>query len=53
MLIDELGIHTVVANPFNAMELAPAIDREQLNRYASQLMVASGLALRSFSPWHI
>ncbi|OEY69006.1 pilus assembly protein PilM [Rheinheimera salexigens] len=53
LLIDELGIHTVVANPFNAMELAPAIDREQLNRYASQLMVASGLALRSFSPWHI
>ncbi|WNO60486.1 pilus assembly protein PilM [Rheinheimera sp. MMS21-TC3] len=53
LLIDELGIHTVVANPFNSMEVSTSIDREQLNRYASQLMVASGLALRSFSPWHI
>lgn len=53
LLIDELGIHTVVANPFKTMEVASAVDREQLNRHAPQLMVASGLALRSFSPWHI
>ncbi|WP_333606463.1 pilus assembly protein PilM [Arsukibacterium sp.] len=53
LLIDELGIHTVVANPFKTMEVATSVDREQLNKQASQLMVASGLALRSFSAWHI
>jgi type IV pilus assembly protein PilM len=53
LLIDELGIHTVVANPFKAMEVATSVDRDQLNRHSSQLMVASGLALRSFSSWHI
>jgi len=53
LLIDELGIHTVVANPFKTMEVATAVDRDQLSRHAPQLMVASGLALRSFSSWHI
>ena len=53
LLIDELGIHTVIADPFSRMEVATAVDRETLDRYAPQLMVASGLALRSFSPWHI
>ncbi len=53
LLIDELGIHTVIANPFNSMEMATAIEREALEKLAPQLMVASGLALRSFSPWHI
>ncbi|MDX1676240.1 pilus assembly protein PilM [Arsukibacterium sp.] len=53
LLIDELGIHTVVANPFKTIEVATSVDREQLNKSAPQLMVASGLALRSFSSWHI
>lgn len=53
LLTDELGIHTVVANPFLHMETAAAVDRELLNQVAPQLMVASGLALRSFSTWHI
>lgn len=53
LLIDELGIHTVVANPFKTIDVATSVDREQLNKSAPQLMVASGLALRSFSSWHI
>lgn len=53
LLTDELGIHTVVANPFLNMETAASVDRELLNQVAPQLMVASGLALRSFSTWHI
>lgn len=53
LLTDELGIHTVVANPFLHMETAASVDRELLNQVAPQLMVASGLALRSFSTWHI
>lgn len=53
LLTDELGIHTVIANPFNEITLAPSIDEEKLAKIAPQLTVATGLALRSFSPWHI
>jgi type IV pilus assembly protein PilM len=53
LLNDELGIHTIIANPFSEMSLSPSIDENQLNQTASQYMVAAGLALRSFSSWHI
>ncbi len=53
LLTDELGIHTVIANPFNNMEVAESIDEEEIAKVAPQLMVATGLALRSFAPWHI
>ena len=53
LLTDELGVHTVVANPFNEMTLAKSINKEELAKVAPQLTVATGLALRSFSPWHI
>lgn len=53
LLTEELGIRTVVANPFFAMEVASSIDKQQLQKTAPQLMVATGLALRSFSSWHI
>ena len=53
LLIDELGIHTVIAHPFSSMEVSTAIDRDVLDKSAPQLMVASGLALRSFSSWHL
>lgn len=53
LLTDELGIHTVIANPFNNMEIAKKIDSNELSKVAPQLMVATGLALRSFTPWHI
>ena len=53
LLSAELGIHTVVANPFNSMMLSEQIDEEELAKVAPQLMVASGLAIRSFTPCHI
>lgn len=53
LLTDELGIFTVVANPFVNMDVGPAVDREQLQQLGPQLMIACGLAMRSFSTWHI
>ena len=53
LLTEELGVHTVIANPFQGMEKSNQIDLEQLEKTAPQFMVAAGLALRSFSPWHI
>ena len=53
LLTDELGVHTIIANPFNNMELAKSINADELNKIAPQFMVATGLALRSFTPWHI
>ena len=53
LLTDELGIHTVIANPFNEMEIANTINTDEMAKVAPQLMVATGLALRSFTAWHI
>jgi type IV pilus assembly protein PilM len=53
LLTDELGIHTVIANPFKDMEMVKTINSEEIAKVAPQLMVATGLALRSFTPWHI
>jgi type IV pilus assembly protein PilM len=53
LLIDELGIHSIIIDPFADMELSPEMDRELLDKHRAQLAVASGLALRSFSSCHI
>jgi type IV pilus assembly protein PilM len=53
LLTEELGIHTVIGNPFQKMQIADTINAEELAQIAPQYMVATGLALRSFSPWHI
>lgn len=53
LLTEELGIHTIVANPFKSMSIAEGIDQEVLDKTAPQYMVAAGLALRSFVPWHL
>ncbi len=53
LLTDELGVHTVIANPFNDMTLGADINEDELIKVAPQLTVATGLALRSFTPWHI
>ena len=53
LLRDELGIHTVVINPFSAMTIADRVNQEELKKSAPQLAVAAGLALRSFASWHI
>jgi len=53
LLTEELGIHTVIADPFSGMEISSKINQEQLAKTAPRFMVAAGLALRSFVPWHI
>jgi type IV pilus assembly protein PilM len=35
------------------MTYGDAVDQDELSNVAAQLMVATGLALRSFTPWHI
>jgi len=42
------GISTSIANPFANMTLSPKIKDKVLNNDASSLMIACGLALRSF-----
>jgi type IV pilus assembly protein PilM len=53
LLSEELGIHTVIANPFANMTMGKSINSEEVERNAPKYMVATGLALRSFSSWHI
>ena len=53
LLIDELGVHTVVAQPLKELELAPELDSDDIEHIQPQLMIAIGLALRSFSQCHI
>jgi len=53
LLNEELGIYTVIANPFAQMNNISSADEHELSQTASQYMVAAGLALRSFSSWHI
>jgi len=53
LLTEELGIHTIIANPFAGMEISSTINQEELAKTAPRYMVAAGLALRSFVPWHI
>ncbi|MGH8503029.1 MAG: pilus assembly protein PilM [Gammaproteobacteria bacterium] len=53
-MIDEtverlLSITTVIANPFNRMSLASRLSPKNLAKDAPSLMVACGLALRSFA----
>lgn len=44
----KLGVPTVVANPFTNMSIAPRIKAQVLSNDAPALMIACGLALRSF-----
>ncbi|WP_418608181.1 pilus assembly protein PilM [Pseudoalteromonas sp. US3C1013] len=53
LLIEELGIHTVVVEPFDKMEISPRVDRNIIQRHRTQFAIATGLALRSFSSCHI
>lgn len=53
LLNEELGVNTLIANPFQGMEIADGIASDALTGDAARYMVACGLALRSFSPWHI
>lgn len=48
LIVDKLGTPTSVANPFANMSIAPKIKAQILKNDAPALMIACGLALRSF-----
>jgi type IV pilus assembly protein PilM len=45
---ERLGFPVLVASPFRFMEMAAGIDREALARTAPSMMIAAGLAMRTF-----
>ena len=45
----QLGIKTVIANPFANMSLSSKVNPQALSKDAPSLMIACGLALRSFN----
>lgn len=48
MIEQNVGTPTVIANPFATMTLAPRVKAQALSNDAPALMIACGLALRSF-----
>ncbi len=48
IIAERVGISTSVANPFSSMTLSPNVNAQALSDDASALMIACGLALRSF-----
>jgi type IV pilus assembly protein PilM len=53
LMIDELGTHTIIADPFESMQISNTVDRQVLQNHKPQFAIATGLALRSFSSCHI
>ena len=49
LLAERLGSRTIVANPFADMSISPRVNAVALNSDAPAMMIACGLALRSFS----
>ena len=48
-LVEErLSVNTVVANPFANMAIASGVDAMRLSNDAPAMLIACGLALRSF-----
>ena len=45
---ERIGINTVIANPFATMSIAPGVDAAKLTSDAPAMLIACGLALRSF-----
>ena len=48
MVEEQIGVQTVVANPLSQMTLGPRVQAHALAQDAPALMIACGLALRSF-----
>ena len=48
MIMERLNVSTLTANPFKEMSLAPKIKAQVLSNDAPALMIACGLAIRSF-----
>ena len=51
LLTNELGVHTIIADPFQGCLHASDDVKELLHPNISKYMVACGLALRSYSQW--
>lgn len=49
MVQERTQVNTVIANPFSGMTLNPRIKQQQIVADASALLIACGLAMRSFS----
>jgi type IV pilus assembly protein PilM len=52
-LTADLGIEVMCFNPFANMAIADNINQGDLEQISGQLIIAAGLASRSFQPWHI
>ncbi len=52
-LTSELGLQVTAFNPFSSMQLDESLSLVELDKVAGQLVIAAGLASRSFQPWHI
>ncbi|MFT5234753.1 MAG: type IV pilus assembly protein PilM [Shewanella sp.] len=53
LLTNELGVHTIIADPFQGCLHADENVKNKLQPDISKYMVACGLALRSYSQWRI
>ncbi|WP_095505011.1 pilus assembly protein PilM [Paraferrimonas sedimenticola] len=51
LLTNDLGINTLVANPFQGRLHASSADSERLSGSITKYMIAAGLALRSYGQW--
>ncbi len=52
-LTADLGIEVALFNPFSDMSIGDNINQGDLEQVFGQLIIAAGLASRSFQPWHI
>ena len=48
LIESNLGIKTIISNPFTNMELTSKVNAQALSNDAPALMIACGLAMRSF-----
>ncbi len=49
LIESQLGVRTIIANPFANMELSNKVNAQALSNDAPALMIACGLAMRSFN----
>ncbi|MEP1448192.1 MAG: type IV pilus assembly protein PilM [Paraglaciecola sp.] len=49
----DLGIEVVCFSPFTDMTIAETVNQGDFEQVSGQLVIATGLASRSFQPWHI
>ena len=52
-LTTDLGIEVICFNPFTNMVIAENVNQDDLEQVTGQLIIAAGLASRSFQAWHI